>query len=540
MPAPALSILPAEEQNFGRYKLLCRFATGGMANIYLARLEGSVGFEKFVAIKRIHEHLCDNEEFIQMFVDEARLCARITHPNVAQVIELGTIGGAHFIAMEYIEGEPLSLVMRRTRPPLTHCARIIASAAAGLHAAHELRDQNGSLLNVVHRDVSPQNILVAYDGSVKLVDFGVARARTNLHTTTAGQVKGKYAYMAPEQVTAEPVIDRRTDVFALGVVLYEISTAHRLFKSTSDAATITKVQKMEIPPPSRVMKDYPSGLEAIVLRALSREKEDRFQTADEMEDALEDYLVTTGVHTTHRQIGQLMRETFADRIKLKQDMLVSCETSTQVFTAPDGASGTNPSMSLHGRSISQARREIELEQMEEQQRRRRKIFTIVGLALVGVVVLAIVLWSVLRGNRDERPPVARAPVVAPEEPPKSPGAPSATRPAIKPRQIKIKIAAQPAAAEIHIDGKRVKNPFLLQRFAGEGKLQVEIKGKGLVPRRFQAPLSESNSWMIELHRVAPPKPQPGPGVRPGVRPAAKRPAGRRHVGQDDDLFGDPY
>jgi serine/threonine protein kinase len=540
VPAPALSILPAEEQDFGRYKLLCRFATGGMANIYLARLEGSVGFEKFVAIKRIHDHLGDNEEFIQMFVDEARLCARITHPNVAQVIELGTIGGSHFIAMEYVEGEPLSAVMRRTRPPLTHCARIIASAAAGLHAAHELRDQKGLLINVVHRDVSPQNILVAYDGSVKLVDFGVARARTNLHTTTAGQVKGKYAYMAPEQIAIEPVIDRRTDVFALGVVLYEISTAHRLFKSTSDAATIAKVQEMNIPPPSRVMKDYPAGLESIVLKALSREKEDRFQTADEMEDALEDYLVTTGVHTTHRQIGQLMRETFADRIKLKQDMLVSCETSTQVFTAPDGASGTNPSMSLHGRSISQARREIELEQMEENLRKRRKAYYIAGLAVVFVVALVIVLWAVLRAGGSEQPPV-EAKVPAPEVPAKQPVAPpTAPKPEVKPQQIKIKIAARPANAEIVVDGKKVKNPFLLQRFAGKGKLLVEIRGTGLVSRRFQAPLQESNSWMIELQRVAQPKPQPVPRVKPKVRPTGKRPAGRRPSGQDDDLFGDPY
>jgi serine/threonine-protein kinase len=550
LAAPALSILPAEEQTFGRYKLLCRFATGGMANVYLARFEGSVGFEKLVAIKRIHEHLSDNEEFIQMFVDEARLCARISHPNVAQVIELGTVGSSHFIAMEYVEGESLSALLRRTRPPLTHCARIVASAAAGLHAAHQLKDPQGRPLNVVHRDVSPQNILISYDGAVKLVDFGVARARTNLHTTTAGQVKGKFAYMAPEQISTDPHVDRRTDVFALGVVLYEITTAHRLFKGQNDAATVAKVQKLEIPFPSLVLPDYPPALENIVMKALERNPDDRFQTADELEDALEDYLVTTGTHVTRRQIGQMMRETFAERIKLKQEMMSKAESTTKVLTAPESVHqvGTDPSMSLHGRSISQARVEIDQQLEVERRQRRQNMIKLAAGVVAGLAIVVLVLYIfVSRGGDNVKPEAAASKATAPESarqpPPPGPTLTQEPAAAPAPRQIRIKIKAQPEGGQIFVDGKQVQNPYELQRVAGEGQLHVEIRGPGLVPKRFTAPLSESNSWMIELQRKRPPPPQvsgkrpprpPAGGPRPRPRP---RP---RPKPEDDDLFGDPY
>ncbi len=217
MTEQALRIIPSGKRRVGRYTLLYHFATGGMANLYLARFTGPDGFEKKVAIKKIHEHLNKEQDFIRMFVDEARLSARISHPNVVQVLELGTEDDTHFIAMEYVNGENLTALVRRTKLPFSYSARVIADAAAGLHSAHELCDQDDQLLGVVHRDVSPQNILVAYDGAVKVVDFGVARARGGLHQTSVGTIKGKYSYMAPEQMRSEEV-DRRTDIFSLGVV----------------------------------------------------------------------------------------------------------------------------------------------------------------------------------------------------------------------------------------------------------------------------------------------------------------------------------
>ena len=239
-PARQLRLIPPRQRPFGRYSLICRLASGGMANLYLAQLSGKEGFEKLVAIKRIHEHLSEEQDFIRMFIDEARLVSRISHPNVAQVIELDRFEESHFIAMEYVDGEGLHALLRRTKPKLPLVARIIAHTAAGLHAAHELQDQKGNPMGVVHRDVSPQNILISYLGAVKVVDFGVARARGNLHETNIGTVKGKLAYMSPEQVQSGPV-DRRSDVFALGIVLYEATTFRRLFKGESEVEKMRNV-----------------------------------------------------------------------------------------------------------------------------------------------------------------------------------------------------------------------------------------------------------------------------------------------------------
>jgi serine/threonine-protein kinase len=315
--AQQLALLPCHRRRFGRYTLICRLASGGMANLYLARLGGRGGFVKEVAIKRIHEHLSENAEFIQMFVDEARIVARIAHPNVVQVLELDYVDDAAFIAMEYVHGESLLELVSRARPRPALAARVVAQAAAGLHAAHELCDRNGDPLGVVHRDVSPQNILISYQGAVKVVDFGVAKARGNLHTTTVGTVKGKLAYMSPEQVQSKP-LDRRADVFALGIVLYEITTYRRLFKTDTAQGTMVRVVKGEITPPSLIREDYPEELEAIVMRALERDPGRRYQTAEELQAALETYINASGQLVLASALGKLMRRTFGDRIAEKK------------------------------------------------------------------------------------------------------------------------------------------------------------------------------------------------------------------------------
>lgn len=318
--AKPLSVPSSPQQRFARYSVICRFASGGMANLYLARLAGPEGFEKLVAIKRIHEHLSDDRAFIERFGDEARLAARISHPNVVHIIEYGSVGRSHFIAMEYVDGESLAALLNRTRVPFPLCARIICQAAAGLHAAHELRGSDGMPLQVVHRDVSPHNILIGYDGVVKVVDFGVARARSNLHTTFAGTIAGKLAYMAPEQAQGGE-LDRRVDIFALGIVLYEMTTYRRLFKMDSDIATIHQVLNSEIVPPSRLIPDYPSRLEQIVMKALEREPARRFVTALQMQQALEEAIVSMGPPVLEGALAELMRQVFADRIQQKQQMI---------------------------------------------------------------------------------------------------------------------------------------------------------------------------------------------------------------------------
>ena len=265
----------------GRYRVVDEIGIGGMASVHLARMDGPGGFQKWVAIKRIHPHLVEDDTFVHMFLDEANVAARISHPNVATVFELGKHEDTYWIAMEYLHGEPLREVMRRTEelgqpmPPEIAC-RVIAEAADGLHAAHELQGKDGEKLNLIHRDVTPHNLFVTYDGITKVVDFGIAKFSSRMASTRAGTLKGKLAYMSPEQVQGEP-IDRRTDIFALGVVLWELTTGQRLFRMDSDLDTLAKVQECNIPRPSTLVRGYPIDLEKIVMKALAKSRAERFE-----------------------------------------------------------------------------------------------------------------------------------------------------------------------------------------------------------------------------------------------------------------------
>jgi len=292
--SPSIEPTPAAPETIGRYRLCFELASGGMASVYLARTEGAAGLQKLVALKRIHPHLAGEKGYVEMFLDEARIASSITHPNVCSVFDCGEADGEYFIAMEYLMGEPLSRVQRRVlananerRCPLqpARMAAIIAQACEGLHAAHELKDAHGEPLNVVHRDVSAENLFVAYDGTVQVVDFGIAHARKRLHHTEAGQVKGTFPYMAPEQMTAAAV-DRRVDIWALGAVLWELLTHRRLFLRDTDVNTMYAVLSSEIEPPSKLSPEIPPELDEIVLKALRRSPDERWQTAREMGRAL--------------------------------------------------------------------------------------------------------------------------------------------------------------------------------------------------------------------------------------------------------------
>ncbi len=321
----------------GRYRVVDEIGVGGMASVHLARADGPGGFQKWVAIKRIHKHLAEDQTFISMFLDEARIAARITHPNVAQVFDLGTHRDSYWIAMEYLHGEPLREVMRALDegggPAMSHAmvARIVADAAEGLHAAHELADKHGKTLGLVHRDVTPHNLFVTYDGSVKVVDFGVAKVTDRMTKTRAGTLKGKLAYMSPEQVRGEDV-DRRTDVFALGVVLWEITTGRRLFRMDNDLDTLERVQACIVPSPSSIVAHYPVELESIVMRALSKDKNRRFQTARELSRALQQYLMKSGQFIGADEIGGYMKQVLADRFEKREAHLQWAAEVTQTIS----------------------------------------------------------------------------------------------------------------------------------------------------------------------------------------------------------------
>ena len=310
----------AAPEKIGRYQLCFELASGGMASVYLARAGGSPGFEKLVALKRIHAHLASEQSYVEMFLDEARIASQITHPNVCSVFDFGEVDGEYFIAMEYLVGEPLSRVHRRvlanaderTSPLLpARMARIIAQACEGLHAAHELKGTDGESLHVVHRDVSAENLFVTYDGGAQVVDFGIAHARQRMHHTDAGQVKGTFPYMAPEQMTAAPV-DRRVDVWALGAVLWELLTLRRLFLRDNDVNTMYAVLSSEIKPPSEYRSDVSPELDEVVLKALKRNPDERWQTAREMGKAIRRVLAQEEQLVGPAELADWMAELFPE------------------------------------------------------------------------------------------------------------------------------------------------------------------------------------------------------------------------------------
>ncbi|MCY1043466.1 protein kinase [Corallococcus sp. bb12-1] len=306
-------------ETFGRYELLRKLATGGMGAVYLARQKGPVGFQKLLVVKRLLPHLSEDDEFLQMFLDEARIAALLNHPNIAQIYEMGDVDGQYYIAMEYVHGEPLgSLVPRASAHPggfpLGLRCRIIAEAAAGLDAAHNARSPSGRKLSLIHRDVSPQNVLVGFNGGVKLIDFGVAKAQGKLSQTVVGTIKGKHAYMSPEQARGEP-LDARSDVFGLGTVFYELLTNGRLFKRESEMATLKAVVGFKIVPPSEAVPGIPKSLDAIVFKALARKRDDRFSTAGELQLALEEFLQQEKLHGTSAHLAAFMRDVYADELE---------------------------------------------------------------------------------------------------------------------------------------------------------------------------------------------------------------------------------
>ncbi len=265
------------------YDIVAKMKSGGMAALYLGRRSRAGGFEKHVAIKVVHEHLSEDKEFTRMFLDEARISASIEHPNVVHVHDLGSAEGRDFMVMEYVPGTALSQLIRALRTKKRRPTAAIASwmtmqVAAGLHAAHELTNDDGAILGVVHRDVSPKNVLIAFKGYVKLIDFGIAKAADRIHHTQGPLLKGTFRYMSPEQAVGSAV-DRRTDVYALGIILWETLTLRRLFDAENDILLLDLVRNPSVPAPSSVAPDIPAALDAVVLKALAKNPDDRYPTA---------------------------------------------------------------------------------------------------------------------------------------------------------------------------------------------------------------------------------------------------------------------
>ncbi len=332
---------------FGKYLLLERISVGGMAEVFKAKYFGEEGFEKILAIKRILPSMIEDEQFIRMFVDEAKIAGELSHPHIGQIFELGKIEHAHFIAMEFVWGKDVLQIQNRLRRlrqkmPLEMSAHICAGVCEGLDYAHRKTDATGREMHIIHRDVSPQNILVSYSGEVKIIDFGIAKARSRSSKTQAGVLKGKFGYMSPEQVRGL-TLDQRSDIFSIGTLLYEMVTGERLFIGETDFATLDKVRNADVIPPSQVNPAVPPELDAIILKALRRNPDERYQWASDMQEELATYLRTREPIFSGKALGASVREMFTAE---RQREMARLEEYNKIdksqmdnFTRPQPAAG---------------------------------------------------------------------------------------------------------------------------------------------------------------------------------------------------------
>jgi serine/threonine protein kinase len=396
----------------GRYALYGEIAAGGMATVHYGRLTGPVGFSRTVAIKRLHAQFAKNPDFVSMFLDEARLAARIRHPNVVQTLDVVALEGELFLVMDYVQGESLHRLLRAARTKKQPIAPAIASAIVcgalhGLHAAHEATSEQGEPLGIVHRDVSPQNVLVGADGIPRVLDFGVAKAEGRITTTRDGQVKGKLAYMAPEQLR-RGTIDRRTDVFAAGIVLWESLTLRRLFHGDSEGNVVTSVLEERIVPPSAIAGGLPEGLDDVVLRALDRDQSKRFGTAREMALALEAVVPFASPTRVGEWVEGLVGDLLASRAK-SVARIESDSNSGQLLPPPLPAA---PAENAAGANASQVS-SISVTSSGAHHVTRGWRRPWVGAAIGGgAVVIALAVVGAVRAGRSSAGPAASTPPVA--------------------------------------------------------------------------------------------------------------------------------
>lgn len=320
----------AEGTSFGKYFLLKRIATGGMGEIFLAKLKGPVGFEKLLVIKRILQHHIENEEFLDMFFAEARIAAQLNHPNVVQIYEMGEFEDAFFIAMEYCHGKSLHDVIARARElkapiPLHHVIEIVSGLCDGLSYAHNACGIAGDALNVIHRDINPHNLIISYGGTVKVIDFGIAKSEMSLHKTETGTIKGKFVYMSPEQSAAEK-LDKRSDIFSVGICLYEALAFFNPFAKANVVLSLDAIQR-KTPPPLAETSPALACFDPLLNRVLAKKRDDRYQDCLELKRDLERLLESGAVPRNEETLAQYMRQLFEEQIEQEQRMIVETDSA---------------------------------------------------------------------------------------------------------------------------------------------------------------------------------------------------------------------
>jgi eukaryotic-like serine/threonine-protein kinase len=467
----------------GKYRILSQLGEGGSATVYLAVARGPSGFSKLVVLKTLKRSVSDEAELHKMFLNEARLAARLNHPNIVQTNEVVEDRGLPIIVMEYLEGQPLAkvLLMARGEFPLMSHLRVIADALNGLHHAHELTDFDGTRLGLVHRDMTPQNVFVTYDGQTKVLDFGIAKlAGANRPETETGVIKGKLRYMPPEQITGE-TIDRRTDIYAAGVMLWEAAAREPIWKGLTDAQVMHQVLNGAVPSPRSVRPDVPELIERICMKALSPDPEDRHATAAELEAELESALDELGSRVTQRSVGKAVSDLFgAERRQTKSlveaQLSKVASLSSEEYEAVEASakagflvSGTT----AHGESHSRSRHGPGA---GSNNRAGKLVGIFLGAAaLVGLGVLGTLMGKEPKTAqaRVETTPVAAAAPTAAEKP--------------APARVSIRISASPPEAKLFFDGEQLPmNPFIrvLPADALEHEVRAEAEGHQVSTRKL--------------------------------------------------------
>ncbi|MEZ4223503.1 MAG: serine/threonine-protein kinase [Polyangiaceae bacterium] len=506
------------EFKVGRFEVVGHLASGGMAEVLLGHLRGPSGFEKPVVLKRVLPHLAKQPRFVDMFLDEARLVAQIRHPNVVQVQELTHEGEDLFIVMEYLEGESVASLVRRIvaskrQLPYGMAAHIIAEACAGLHAAHELQDTAGQSLGIVHRDVSPQNLFVTYGGGVKVLDFGIAVARDRTTRTETGQLKGKFEYMSPEQCLARP-IDRRTDVFALGTVLYEISLGRRLFKRANQLLTLRAITREDVPAPRLIDPNYPAELERIVLKALARNLDERYQSAAEMRRDLSAFQRSLADDALPDEaLAATMREYFEARIVEKQDMLRRVQGGSDITDLPPAEVDEEvevPEIPGAADGLTSGGTGLVTSTYPTRASGSRRWWLVAAAALFAVVGLGALGLALQRPDKVARLEAGlsslRLPAAHGNE---------ATTDAPVPNTHQLRVASEPAGAEIFVDGElRGKTPAKISLQHATQAVRIEVAMAGYASEARSIVPEKDVSLAVNLkptpRSAGAPKPAPKP------------------------------
>ena len=434
----------------GRFRDIADLGKGGMGDVFLTVAAGPAGFNKLLVVKRLRHSLSSDPEFLRMFLNEARLAARLNHPNIVQTYEVGFDGARHFIAMEYLQGQSFYRLIRRAATtggvPLDMQLRVLADALAGLHHAHELTDYDGTPLEIVHRDFSPPNIFVLYDGQVKLVDFGIAKTAGSSETKT-GIFKGKIQYVSPEQYTGGP-IDRRADIYSAGVILWEAATQRRMWKGAGDLTVMQRVAGGDIPLPSSVHPQVPKRLEAMCMKALAVRREDRYPTAAALQADIEDFLLEMGSRASAREVGALTAKTFADA---RTHVKVLIEDQLRALREHPDPQSIVPMVTLiQGTGGSMTSPGTESYPSFAPRPSRRKIVAGAGGALA-LLVVVLVLWlsgsptedGATRASATALPPNS-APVAPAETTP-----PPVTSPTVN--RVKLTVETVPKNARVSVD-----------------------------------------------------------------------------------------